>query len=75
MVGILCAVNLALVVTLVRIINQDRQKTQFNKGRCPKCGMKLRFFMDDWLIGRGYICDNCDYTAWVKYKAVYRDYE
>ena len=75
MVLMLCVVNFTLVIAIAYTLVRDSEMLQFNHGRCPICGRKLRYFANDWLIGRGYICDKCDYTAWVLVKAVDKEYE
>lgn len=51
----------------------SREHKDFNNGVCPKCGKQLRNFDMDSQGGRGYICDNCDYTTWVSYNRVDRN--
>lgn len=53
-------------------INEERK--DFNNGVCPKCGKQLRCFDMDSQGGRGYTCDKCDYTTWVSYNRVDRNY-
>ena len=75
MVLMLCVVNFTLVIAIAYIFVRDSETLLFNHGRCPVCGHRLRYFANDWLIGRGYICDKCSYTAWVLVKAVDKKYE
>lgn len=46
----------------------------FNGGTCIQCGGKLEYFDTNSQGGRGYMCDSCDYTTWVSYTYVDRDY-
>lgn len=46
------------------------EKKEYNSGCCPKCGKKLVQLDTDSQGGRGYICEECDYCAWVSYPFV-----
>jgi predicted RNA-binding Zn-ribbon protein involved in translation (DUF1610 family) len=48
------------------------ESIDYNNGYCPHCNEKLRHFDCDSQGGRGYTCDNCDYTIWVSYKCIDR---
>lgn len=46
----------------------------FNNGVCTKCGRDLVCFDVDSQGGRGYTCKHCDYTCWVSYNSVDKNY-
>lgn len=46
------------------------EKKDYNSGICPHCGKKLILFDTDSQGGRGYICEECNYVAWVSYPFV-----
>ena len=50
------------------------EKREFNNGVCKHCGKNLRYFDSDSQGGRGYICDDCGYCAWVSYRCVDKSY-
>jgi hypothetical protein len=75
LVFFLCVLNLTLIAAIVAIYWKDSEAISFNGGYCPNCGHKYRFFMDDWLLGRGYICDSCSNTAWVHFDSTDRSSE
>lgn len=70
---IVCIVFLILLIS-VTIWCINRERKDFNNGVCPKCGKQLRCFDMDSQGGRGYTCDKCDYTTWVSYNTVDRNY-
>ena len=43
------------------------EKKHFNNGICPRCGNTLHYFDTDSQGGKGYTCDNCNYTTWVSW--------
>lgn len=51
------------------------EKKSFNNGICPYCNTKLNCFDMDSQGGRGYTCKRCDYTTWVSYPSVDKDFE
>lgn len=70
---IVCIVFIILLISVpIWGINEERK--DFNNGVCPKCGKQLRCFDMDSQGGRGYSCDKCDYTTWVSYNRVDRNY-
>jgi DNA-directed RNA polymerase subunit RPC12/RpoP len=46
------------------------EKRGYNNGYCPHCGAPLELFDIDSQRGRGYVCDNCEYSIWVSYRSV-----
>lgn len=70
--------SLIIVITLVVIffmlgiflIGYLTERKYYNKGICPKCGEKLKFFDMDSQGGRGYKCPKCKYITWVSYSLV-----
>lgn len=50
------------------------ERENYNNGICPHCNVPLRFFDTDSQGGRGYTCDKCNYTTWVSYNRVDKDY-
>lgn len=46
------------------------EKADYNNGICPHCGTDLRNYDTDSQGGRGYVCDNCNYEAWISYNIV-----
>lgn len=54
------------------LVNYLLEKKEFNEGYCPHCGEKLTLFSTDSQGGRGYVCDNCLYTAWISYPSIDR---
>lgn len=67
-------ITLVVIATIVFVITgilAARSEAQrFNNGTCIHCGHRLRHFDNDSQGGRGYTCDNCDYTCWVSYHSV-----
>lgn len=45
------------------------EKKAYNNGYCPHCGKKLLLDTDSQ-GGRGYICEECGYCAWVSYSFI-----
>ena len=58
------------IIAIMTIIEIYIANKQFNKGICPKCGEKLKFFDMDSQGGRGYKCPKCKYITWVSYSLV-----
>ena len=50
------------------------ERKGFNNGICPHCNTPLRNFDTDSQGGRGYTCDKCDYTTWVSYNRIDKNY-
>ena len=46
----------------------------FNNGICKNCGEKLVNFDMDSQGGRGYTCRKCNYTCWISYNSVDKDF-
>ena len=70
-------VAMALVIGAwfaIGIIGKYWERRDFNHGICPICGEKLKYFDSDSQGGRGYMCYNDYYSAWVSYDSVDRDY-
>ena len=57
------------------IIGIEIEKNRFNKGICPNCGDKLLLFDYDSMSSRGYICGSCQYTIWISYNCVDKNYK
>lgn len=56
-----------LIAIIFWQIGRYLERKNFNKGVCPNCGTKLRYFDADSQGGRGYTCDKCNYTTWCSY--------
>lgn len=52
-------------VFLPTVIEIHIQRKAYNKGVCPHCGAKLRYYDVDAEGLCGYICDECLYQTWV----------
>lgn len=64
-----------LIFVLLMRIGITLEKQDFNNGICPRCGDELESFSADSQGGRGYICRCCNYTTWVSYKCVDKNYK
>ena len=62
--------SLAVFIFGGAIIGILLEKKEYNNGYCPHCGKKLLLFDTDSQGGRGYICEECGYCAWVSYPFV-----
>lgn len=51
------------------------EQKAFNNGICPHCKSKLKNFDSDSQGGRGYTCKVCNYTTWVSYRSVDKNYK
>lgn len=67
-------IGLILLIVTIPLYGIYLEKRDFNNGICPHCKSKLRYFNSDSQGGRGYICNNCNYTTWVSYKVVDKNY-
>lgn len=64
----LLIVALALLVFFgVMALARRSEKKSYNNGICNECGTKLYHFDNDSQGGRGYVCNECNYTTWVSY--------
>ncbi len=59
---------------LVAVIGGSLESKGFNKGICPRCKNKLRYFGTDSQGGNGYTCV-CGYTTWVSWWFVDKNYK
>ena len=59
---------------VIGAIGKHLERKHFNHGVCPICGGKLKYFDSDSQGGRGYMCFNDYYSAWVSYNSVDREY-
>ena len=83
MIVTLCIVvgTIALILILFTVVGfrwaYNDEKKHFNGGVCPQCGEKLKYFEIDPEDGsRGYECPNkkCDYSTWVSWSSIDKDY-
>ena len=61
----LIIIGILIILFIVGCISEYLEKKYFNNGICPKCGHKLYYFDTDSHGGKGYTCNNCNYTTWV----------
>lgn len=71
---ILLVIVILILLLILSPIGEMLERRDFNNGRCPHCGTSLRCFDTDSQGGRGYTCDKCNYTTWVSYKRVDKNY-
>ena len=71
MYTILFILILGFILTSVGII---LEKKSFHHGTCPHCKTLLKCFDTDSQGGRGYVCKNCNYTTWVSYRCVDKNF-
>jgi len=55
-----------LMISLT-IIGNIMERKLWNKGKCPDCNKKWRYFDTDSQGGKGYTCDKCDRTIWISW--------
>lgn len=69
---VLAILVLALVVGIIWA--RGKEKKDYNRGYCPRCGEHMELFDYDSHGSRGYKCNRCHYYCWISYN-VDRDYE
>lgn len=72
---IMTFIGLVIVMIVGILAGIYLESSGYNDGVCPVCGKELRHFDTDSQGSRGYSCDNCNYTAWVSYSVVDKDYK
>lgn len=55
---------------MLSLIGMSLEAKYYNKGICPHCNSKLYNFDMDSQGGRGYTCNECNYTTWVSYSFI-----
>ena len=65
---------LILAVIVGIIWARIKEKKDYNRGYCPRCGEYMRLFDYDSHGSRGYTCDRCHYHCWVSYN-IDKDHE
>lgn len=63
-----------LVFLLLAKIGILLESKDFNNGYCKNCNTKLILFDHDSQGGRGYKCTKCDYTTWVSWPIVDKNF-
>lgn len=63
------------VFILTGMLATRAEAKRFNHGICPRCNTFLRYFDTDSQGGNGYTCDKCNYTTWVSYHSVDKDFK
>lgn len=58
-------IPILLIVGFVYALYLERR--DYNKGYCPNCGHKLKWFDIDSHGSRGYKCNHCNYVTWVSW--------
>ena len=68
----LCIILGSMLVAgiIAAVIGIVLESIRFNKGICPHCGTKVKFFDTDSHGGRGYKCPNCGWIVWISYYLV-----
>lgn len=61
------AVVAIVVIYCMSIICSVLERKRWNKGYCPRCGTKWKFFDYDSTGARGYTCDKCNNKLWLSY--------
>jgi hypothetical protein len=55
------------VFLFVMFLARQSEKSRWNEGIHKDCGGKWEHFDNDSQGGRGYSCDECDYSTWISY--------
>ena len=71
---VLLFIVILILLVIFLPIGETWEKRDFNNGMCPHCSTSLRCFDTDSQGGRGYVCDKCNYTTWVSYNCVDKNY-
>lgn len=66
-ISLILLLILLIAVPFGIIYARQSEKKDWNKGYCPKCGAKWRYFDIDSQGGRGYCCDKCRKYIWISY--------
>ena len=74
MIMVMVLIVAMLIFIISGIIAAKIEEKNFNNGVCSNCNSKLINFDRDSQGGRGYTCKKCDYTTWVSYNRVDKNY-
>ena len=59
------AVGMIIVLYFMGQICAYFERKRWNKGYCPRCGSKWKYFDSDSTGAKGYICDKCHNKLWI----------
>ena len=70
-IAMFAGVSLVIACSLVTLsLSLHSDYTEYNKGKCTKCGHKLRYCYKTIYGDRTYVCDKCKHIVTISWKCV-----